>query len=102
MLATLFWSEMGYAAQVEMLMAAAILTVAIAVTVDLFMFISKKIAPWKKSMVFFAASELAAGVVSCWLGVSFGQIVGWCVFALLTVAILFFTIYLSIIKWKLN
>lgn len=102
MLATLFWSEFGYAAQMELLMAVAIFTVDIAVTVDLFMFISKKIAPWKKSMVFFAASELAAAVVSCWLGISFGQIVGWCVFAVLTATILFFTIYLSVIKWRLH
>lgn len=102
MLATLFWNEIGYAAQVDLLMAAAIFAVAIAVVVDLFLLVSKNIASWKKTAVFFAVSELAAVIVACWLGLSFGQIVGWCVFAILTVAVLFFTIYLAIIKWKLN
>lgn len=102
MLAASFWSELGRAAQMELLAVAAILAVAIAVVVDLRVFIRKNLAPWKKTAVFFAVSELAVSVVSCWLGTSFGQIVGWCVFAVLTVAVLFFASYLSSIKWKLN
>ena len=102
MLSASFWSELGRAAQMELLAVAAILAVAIAVVVDLCVFIRKNLAPWKKTAVFFSVSELAVSVVSCWLGTSFGQVVGWCVFAVLTVAVLFFASYLSAIKWKLN
>ena len=102
MLAALFWRELGHAAQMELLTVAAILAVAIAVVVDLRLFIRKNLAPWKKTAVFFAVSELAVSLASCWLGASFGQTVGWWVFAVLTVAVLFFASYLSAIKWKSN
>ena len=102
MLAASFWNELGHAAQMELLAVAAILAVAIAVVVDLRVFIRKNLAPWKKTAVFFAVSELAVSVVSCWLGTSLGQTAGWCVFAVLTVAVLFFASYLSAIKWKLD
>lgn len=48
MLASSFWSELGHAAQMELLAVAAILAVAIAVVVDLRVFIHKNLAPWKK------------------------------------------------------
>ena len=48
MLAASFWSELGHAAQMELLAVAAILAVAIAVVVDLRVFIRKNLAPWKK------------------------------------------------------
>ena len=102
MLVASFWSELGHAAQMELLAVAAILAVAIAVVVDLRVFIRKNLAPWKKTAVFFSVSELAVSIVSCWLGTSFKQTAGWCVFAVLTVAVLFFASYLSAIKWKLN
>ena len=102
MLLTSLWTEMGYAAQVELLMSAAIFAVAIAVVVDLFLLVCKTNATWKKTAIFFAVSELASIIVACWLGLSFGRIVRWCIFALLTAAILFFTSYLAVTKWKLN
>ena len=102
MLAASFWSELGHAAQMELLAVAAILAVAIAVVVDLHLFIRKNHAPWKKTAVFFAVSELAVSVVSCWLGTSFGQTAGWCVFAVLTVAVLFFGFHFVATKWKKN
>ena len=99
MLATVLWE---YISPVELLTIAASLTATIAVVVDLFLIVSKNIAPWKKTAVLFIVSELAAAVVSCWLGASFVTIVGWCVFALLTAVILFLTIYFSIIKWEIK
>ena len=73
MLATVLWE---YISPVELLTIAASLTATIAVVVDLFLIVSKNIAPWKKTAVLFIVSELAAAVVSCWLGASFVTIVG--------------------------
>ncbi len=94
------WIQTKEILAVDLLTIASCLVCAIAAWIDISLLVGIKIAPWKKTVVFFVVSEVAAAVVGCWLGVSFAPIVGWCTFGLVTAAILLCTICLSVIKWK--
>ena len=102
MLPASFFAEIKDILAMDLLTVASCFACAIAAWIDISLLIGVKIAPWKKTVVFFIVSELASAVVGCWLGVSFTAIIGWCAFALLTAAILCFSVYLSIIKWEIK
>ena len=102
MLLTSFFDRIKDILAMDLLTIASCFACTIAAWIDISLLIGIKIAPWKKTVVFFVVTELAAAVVGCWLGVSFVPIVGWCAFGVVTAAVLFCTIYLFAIKWKTN